>query len=359
MAYDASGKWIGIGVGDVDNPDTPRNAPNWNAIALLTGKLHDRYQWARDRGIVQQSHYDAKVAGAIEEFCVRTGLPIVRDDKRLAVANLAVRTRLGSYPPPQPIRPLYFSVEGHMSNMWDGPVADTGNTLESEGVCWHFPTGYNSSALPFDDLSGVRELARRVGQTTQDNGRPFPAGTKWGLGGFSQGAIVAFLFYTNFLLPGKPLHWRLKDLVGVLAYGNPCRETGSVAPWAVPWTLGAENTHGLDPLRRFGLPGYPKTPDNWMDVWREGDIFAQNGDDEKSEMKSAIYQAVDQGDFLSNPYSIAAKLAKTFNAPVTQVWNILLAIIDGVVFLADNPNPHYSPYSIEGGIDWMRAKLTS
>ncbi len=112
MAVDANGKWIGLGVGDSDDPNTPRSAPNWNAITLLTGKLHDKYQWARDLGVVQQPNYDTTVAAAVAEFCQRSGLPTLTDSTGNAVANLAMRTRLGSYPPPAPPTHALFTVRG-------------------------------------------------------------------------------------------------------------------------------------------------------------------------------------------------------------------------------------------------------
>ncbi|PIJ36718.1 hypothetical protein BMW24_003360 [Mycobacterium heckeshornense] len=102
MAVDSNGRWIGFGVGDVDDPNLPRSAPNWHAIELLTSKLHDKYAWARARGIVAQPRYDEQVAGAVEEFCNRAGLAVIRDRQGFAVATLAVRTRLGSFPPPAP-----------------------------------------------------------------------------------------------------------------------------------------------------------------------------------------------------------------------------------------------------------------
>jgi hypothetical protein len=186
MVNDANGQWIGLGVGDVDSPATKGNAPNGDAITLLTGKLHDKYQWARDLGVVQKPNYDLVVAQAVEQFCQRTGLPIIRDPSGYAVANLASRQRLGSYPPPAPILPIMFTVEGHSSNMFFGPVADTATQLESEGHCRHQPIGYNNGPIPFDNSSGENELARLVGATVMDNGVPFPAGTKWVLGVFSQ-----------------------------------------------------------------------------------------------------------------------------------------------------------------------------
>ena len=367
MVNDANGQWIGLGVGDVDSPATPRNAPNWEAITLLTGKLHDKYQWARDLGVVAQPNYDQVVARAVEQFCQRTGLPIIRDPGGNAVANLALRRRLGSYPPPgahdpvqlrsAPTLPIMFTVEGHSSNMFFGPVADTATQLESEGLCHHQPIGYNNGAIPFDNSSGENELARLVGATVMDNGVPFPAGTKWVLGIFSQGAIVGFDFWVNHLAPGKPLEWREADLLGVLAYGNPCRQTDSIAPWALG-QVKKTGTHGLDPLKRFGLPGFPVKPDIWMDVYREGDIFAENGDDDASKAKAAVYQAIARGDFFSDPFSLAFQIAQLFHRPLEEIFAIIEAIISGVVFLGDNPNPHYSPYDISGGVSWVRNLLT-
>jgi hypothetical protein len=179
------------------------------------------------------------------------------------------------------------------------------------------------------------------------------------MGIFSQGAIIGSYFYFNYLQPGQALNWRLKDLKGVLAYGNPCRQTNSVAPWAMPW-ITATGTHGLDPLKRFGLPGFPTKPDNWMDVYREGDIFAENGDDKASQIKAAVYQAVVSFDVFSNPYSLAAQIADVFTTPVDEVIGIVMAIIGGISFLANTTgNPHYSPFDIGPGIDWMRTQLTS
>jgi hypothetical protein len=357
MVNDVNGRWIGLGVGDVDDPHTVRTAPNWDAITLLTGKLHDKYQWARDLGVVQQPNYDTTVAAAVEQFCQRTSLSIIRDPQGRAVANLGVRSRLGSYPPPSPVLPIMFTVEGHMSNMFAGPVADTATQLEAEGLCRHQPIGYNNSALPFDNNSGVKELVRLVGATVLDNGVPFPAGTPWSLGIFSQGSIVGSYFYFNYLQPGQSLAWRVPDLKGVLAYGNPCRQTDSIAPWAQSW-ITKSGTHGLDPYQRFGLPGLPSKPANWMDVYREGDIFAENGDDKASQIKSAVYEAV-MNDFFSNPASIAAQVGDLFETPMTEVIGIVMAIISGIVFLGDNPSPHYSPYDISGGVAWMRGQLTS
>lgn len=260
----------------------------------------------------------------------------------------------GIVPPPMPIM---FTVEGHMSDMFAGPVADTAAQLEAEGVCVHQPIGYNNGAIPFDNKSGIDELARLVGSTVMDNGTPFAPGTPWALGVYSQGAIVGSYFYFNYLQADQALNWRLPDLVGVLAYGNPCRQTDSVAPWAMPWTT-KSGTHGLDPYKRFGLSGFPDKPDNWQDVYREGDIFAENTDDKAGEVKAAVYEAI-MGDVFSNPYSLAAQIGDLFSTPTTEVMGIIMAIISGIGFLAGNPNPHYASYDISGGVNWMRKQLTA
>lgn len=354
----ADGKWVGYGVGDTDDPGLARTDANWHAVTLINDALHDKYEWARTMGVTKGSVYTEVTGRAMVEFCNRVGIAPIPDASGFGVANLAMRTRLGSYPAPQPILPVMFTVEGHLSNMFAGPVADTATQLEAEKVCVHQPTGYNNGAIPFDNKSGVSALADNVGSTVLPSGKPFPAGTPWSLGTFSQGGIVGFDFFMNYLQPGQPLEWRLKDLRGVLAYGNPCRGLDSIAPWARSWVK-TTGTHGLDPYQRFGLPGMPAKPDYWMDVYREGDIFAQNGDNKASEIKAAVYQAVARGDVFSNPYSLAVQIADLFLTPLEEVIGIVMAIISGVGFLAGNPNPHYSPYNLDGGIAWMRDRLTA
>lgn len=258
-------------------------------------------------------------------------------------------------------KPVFLTVEGHLSDMFRGPVADTANQLQAEGLCFHQPTGYNNGAIPFDNPSGVRALAELVGSTTLRDGAgntvPFPAGTPIALGGFSQGGIVLFDFWVDYLLPGKPLEWRAKDVKAVLTYGNPCRQTDSIAPWARAWAP-KTGTNGLDPYRRFGINGFPTKPDYWMDVYRGGDIFAENTPDKAGEVKAAIYQAVARGDVFSNPYSLATQIADLFLAPFDEVLGMVMAIISGIGFLADGQGaPHYAPYDITGGVDWMRRQL--
>lgn len=362
MAHDASGKYVGFGVGDSDDPTLPRTAPNWHAVTLINQKLHDKYQWARDLGVVYGPDYTTTTGKAIAEFCAKTGLPLVVDGTRgaNAVANVAIRRRLGSYPPPAPILPIFFTIEGHSSDMWSGPVADTASQLESEGLCHHQPVGYLDNDIPFNNGSGVQEMARLLSLTALPlpggGSWPFPPGTPWMWGHFSQGGIVGFDTHAAYLAPGQPLEYRENNRLGTLAYGDPCRATDSIAPWAVG-QISTTGTHGLDPLKRYGMTGCPSKPDRFMDDYREGDIFAENNDSLAGQMKAAVYQFVARGNIFTGSTSLLSQIAELYKQPLQAVIAIFEAIISGISFLGDQPNPHYSPYDITGGLEWSRGLL--
>jgi hypothetical protein len=237
--------------------------------------------------------------------------------------------------------PVGISVEGHSSNMYFGPVADTFTQLEGEGRLQHQPTGYDNGAIPFNNADGVRALKENVDK--------YP-GRKKVIGGFSQGMIVVYDYLEQY---GPP-----DDTIAFLFYGNPNRGLNSVAPWSI--AQAESGSHGLDPLKRFNLPGcfnIDATGIPYADVWRKGDIFADEKDGLEFQIAAAVYQAVARGDFLSNPWSIAANIAAMFNKPIDYVFAIVMEIINGVVFLAEPNNPHYSPFNLDGGRDWLRGIL--
>jgi hypothetical protein len=334
----ASGSWVGWGLGDTD--------PKVTAIKEFLAKKFS-YASALDTSPV----YNAALAAVVSGMQGKYGLPST------GIFDYATGVKCGFYKTAPKVLPVYFSVEGHMSNMWSGPVADTGTQLAAEGRVHHQPIGYDNGALPFDNASGENEVARLVGSQVLDDGTPFPTGTKWALSGFSQGGIVISDFYIDHLLPGCDLAWRTPDLLGVLAYGNPCRQTGSVAPWSVAQAGPAANS-GLDPLKRFGLPGFPAKPANWMDVYRKGDIFSDNEPTKEGQVKAAVYQAVARSDFFSNPYSILSQIADLFTVPFDEVWAMFQAIVSGIGFiLPGQPNPHYAAWNIDGGLSWLRSIL--
>ena len=339
----ADGAWIGWGLADVD----PKVA---EIQKFLAGKFASYAGQLVPTGV-----YNQDTADAVAEMQRRYGLPAT------GIFDYTSQVRSGFYKPAPaapPILPLFFTVEGHLSDMWHGPVADTATILEHEGRVIHRPTGYQNGSIPFDNASGENELTRRIGQEVQDDGVRFPPGTPFLIGGFSQGMIIVTDTIINAMQPGQVLAHRAKDCLGVLAYGNPCRSKGSVAPWS-RGQAGQPANAGMDPIQRLDLLGIT-TPFEIADVYRKGDIFADNEPTREGQIKSAIYQAVARGDLFSDPYSICAQIADAFKAPWDFVWNSFLAIVSGIGFLASGDhNPHYSPFNIDGGLNWCRDLVTT
>ena len=336
-----SGAWVGWGLGDVD----PKVA---DIQAFLARKFR-----ATAGSLVATGTYDQATADVVAKLQRNLGTLTPT-----GIFNYATQLALGYIKATPTNSPLFFTVEGHMSDMRAGPVADTADELEKEGKVRWQPTGYDSNALPFDNKSGVDQLVQFYSYDRLPDGRPFPRGTKSIIGGFSQGMIVVYDFVSNYLMPGQSLDWRTPDILGVLAYGNPCRQTGSIAPWSVA-QAGDRSSGGLDPKRRFGLPNNPDAPPvPWQDVWRHGDIFTDNSPDKTGQMKAAVYEAVARSDFFGSQFSLAAEIANLFKAPVADVLAIFKAIISGIGFAANQANnPHYSPFDISGGLNWTRSLL--
>lgn len=251
--------------------------------------------------------------------------------------------------PPKPVvKPVLFTVEGHNSDMFVGPCAFTAKALEDEGVCRWQPIGYNNTALPFDNQSGIDELARLVGSTVLDNGTPFPPGTPWGMNIFSQGGIVGSRFFLEHVRPTNGrLHWRLKDFRGCLAFGNPYRENGVIAEW-VP-DPPRPNTQGISDVRMTF------TPPNWKEVSRHGDLYAENEVSNSGEHKTAIYKAV-QNQWTGTD-SIVQQLVEIGLNPAPELIAVATAIVSGVRFLFDMGR--HGTYDLAPCVDFMRARLTA
>lgn len=340
------GAWVGWGLGDVG----PK-------VADIQKFLARRY--AKTAGsLVATGTYDQATADVVAKL--QRNLIANGKYKGAAngVLNYDTQVALGyvkAAPVPAP-KVIGFSVEGHMSDMWRGPVADTFTILANEHRLHHQPTGYENGSIPFNNASGTNELARFYRSERLDDGTPFPRGTKSVLGDFSQGGIVVTDFVINYLLPGCELDWRTPDILGRLSYGNPTRNAGSVAPWSRAQAGPAQNT-GLDPLIRFDKLGLV-SPFPQMDVYRKGDIFSDNEPTAEGEIKAAIYQFVARGDIFSNPTSVVAQIADAFKVPLDYVWAAFEAIISGLGFLVkQGDNPHYSPYNLDGGLNWLRGLL--
>lgn len=324
--HDANGKWLGWGLGDVD----PK-------VAQIQTFLATHFK-AYAGNLVATGVYDAATAAAVSEMQRRYGLPVT------GIFDYASQLKSHFIKPTPKPRVPFFTVEGHMSDMWVGPAAGTAEALEAEGRVTHFPTGYNAGAIPFDNKSGEVELTNRVNTFA-------PAGTKFLVAGFSQGSMVVTDYLINELIGSG----REKDCLGVLLYGNPSRSKGSVAPWSRA-QAGPPQNAGMEPQYRLDLLGLtPTFP--VMDVYRKGDMFSDNEPTEEGALKSACYEAIARSNIFSQ-FSIAAEIAQAFMKPVDFVIGVFEAIFSALTFLAaGNDSPHYAPFNLDGGINWARGLL--
>lgn len=274
------------------------------------------------------------------EYERRTGQPQdgVVSDRDLAALGLA--------------QPVIVTMEGHMSNMWFGPCADNARRLQQEGIAYWQPCGYNSNQLPFDNPSGVQALVDLFSSEVLPDGTPFPRGTRAGIIGFSQGAMVVSDFLEQKVLPlDAPLHWRLPDIKRTLCLGNPRRERGKCAPWAD--NPPPPDTSGIMVHRQFITTGTALEGIHQENA-NVGDLFAQNTNDRAGWDKEAIAKIVTENSWVGGPAAIFTRvLALLGNVPAEAI-PALKALISAIMFAASNPNPHYTTVAEAGDIEWMR-----
>lgn len=235
-----------------------------------------------------------------------------------------------------------------MSNMWIGPTASVASTLEQQGLVKWQPTGYDCLKLPFNNKDGVEQLRINVADTNI-----LPAGIPWGVIGFSQGSMVVCEFMTKHVLPANgSLHWRLKDFRRGLCFGNPRRETNAECSWAAspvkPGTEGIMGAGGLFVTTGTVLEG------KWAEHANSGDMFAENAEDKEGLDKTAIAKIICENSWAGGPSALLARVIKLFGNPTGEALQAILAAFSAIMFLAKNPNPHYSTIAEGGDIEWMR-----
>jgi hypothetical protein len=332
------GQWVGLGEGDVDDEVariTDFIIRKWDRFdtVLIPG---NRWFTPSLTAVIAELQGIYKANGTL----TASFLP--------GVINLATKYALG-YLKREIILPLYFSVEGHMSDMNVGPVAWVGDVLRHEGRALHFPTFYRNNTIPFQTQTGVLELARRVGQTVQDNGVKFPAGTPWVLGGFSEGALAIAKFYLNYLQPGQTLHWRAKDLRGVISAGSAYREKGVCAEW-IP-DPPARDHQGLSDVRLVNTPWW------WKEIARKGDLYTDNeSSGDRALFKTSIYKIVAEGKWSGGPAGFLSRVIDLLS-PADDMLPVALAIFDGMRFAA-NMAPH-GVYDMRPAAQFLRERLAA
>lgn len=338
------GQYVGLGAG------IPPAAPDSSAeIASIKAWLKARFTPARltlDDGPVFTPELVTEVQ-RVQQIRVREGA--LKPGAFLpGVINLATKYAFG-YLHKEVLLPMYFSVEGHMSDMWIGPVAHVGEVLRHEGRALHFPTFYTNNAIPFKTHTAVDELARRFRLTVQDNGVKFPPGTPYVLGGFSEGAMAVYTFYHDYLAPGKSLEWRRKDLRGVLSAGSPHREKGVVAEWITDGP--ASDRQGLSDVRMTNTPWW------WKEIARRGDLYTDNqSSGDRALFKSSIYKIIAKGQFTGGPAGFLARVIDLLS-PADDMIPLALAIYDAMKF-GTNMSVH-GAYDMAPAVQFMRDQLAA
>jgi hypothetical protein len=342
------GVWVGWGLGD--NSAADMTVKNFKAFAR---RMYMSYMGhLADTNKFDQQLYDALCL--MQDKLVAGGKLIPGQFLR-GVLDLATQ-RASGFKKADVVKPIIFSVEGHLANIFIGPAADTATQLEIQDKVHHKPIGYDNGKLPFNNRSGVDELALQVG-SQQVQGPPgvlwpFPPGTPWGVTSFSQGAMIASEFMQKQVLPSSgPLHWRLKDFKRGLAFGNPRREKDKVCAWAtdppLPGTEGIMGKGGLFVTTGTAIEG------KWAEHPRRGDMFAENNESADGKDKTAIAKIITENSWIGGEAAIFARVLAMFGNLPSEGFAAIKATVSAIMFLAKNPNPHYSTVAEPGDISWM------
>ena len=353
MAY-AGGVYIGLGEGD--------RSPE---IVKLKALLKRKFTPARNTLDDPDLFTPALTTEVIRVQAVYTtegpdkhpGVP----HYRRGIVNVEFKYDVGLIPRPPAIKPIILTVEGHMSNMWIGPCAQTASTLEQQGVCHWKPVGdWDTQALPFNNGSGVEALYRQLSRTAIEgpvvDGRvimwPFGPEVPWGGIGFSQGAMVWCEFMWKYVLPPRaPLHWRLDGFRRGLMFGNPRRAKNAICSWAI--NPPDPDTSGIMLNRLFDAHA-EGIGDRWAENANDDDMFAEVKDDESGRNQAAIARIVTENSWTGGPTAIFSRAMAVLGNPLGGAFGVGSAIVDAVMFLAMNPNPHYGTFATAGDIEWMR-----
>jgi hypothetical protein len=327
-----AGAWVGLGIGDVSEE-----------VRALKAFMRRKFSYCRY--LTDTKLFDAQMVAAVTEMQRRYKASNQIGLHTPGVVNLETKYAMDFLPRPRIPKPVVFTVEGHMSSMWVGPCAEVGRVLESQGVCKWQPVGYNNTALPFDNKSGVDELGRLLADRNL-----LPPGTPWGMCIFSQGGIVGSTLWLNEIAPATgSLHWRLKDWRATLAFGNPYRELNKVAEWVNDPPR--PNTHGISNVRMAN------TPANWKEVSRRGDLYAEvEAGTPATEHMTSIYLAV-QNQWAGHPDSLLNQMFEIATQPAPEFISMVQAISNGAMFLG-NMGPH-GIYDLPPCIEFMRSRITA
>jgi hypothetical protein len=351
------GPYVGLGEGD-HSPEVPK----------VKAKLKAKFKPARDTLDDSDLFTRALTAEVIRVQDIYRNEGLARHPGALqylrGVVNREFKYDIGLLARPAANLPINFTLEGHLSNMFFGPCAQTASALEAEGAAHWKPVWYKNDDIPFKNNLGVEAMYAQLSShwiegPPVDPNQPdgpkimwwFGPEVPWGLISFSQGAMIACEFMWKYVLPpNAPLHYRLNTFRRGLAFGNPRRAKDAVCSWAQ--SPPSPGTHGI--MDRLFDAHKEGIGDRWAEHPNDEDMFAEVGDDEMSLNQTAIAQIICEGNFTGGPAAIWRRVLKVFGNPFGGLFNIVKSIYDAVMFLAANPNPHYSTFATSGDVDWMR-----
>lgn len=134
--------------------------------------------------------------------------------------------------------------------------------------------GYPAAAFPMSTSIGVgvTKMVNAINST--------PRGTKFALGGYSQGAAVASRVFK--IMVQDDAYGRAGDFLGGVTFGNPDRQLNHTNPhssWSGAWDIPGSSTggHGAFPAANRMV----SAPSNWWDFVHEGEVVGATGDSAK------------------------------------------------------------------------------
>jgi len=356
-----NGVWVGWGLGDWSHhPDGSDNDPTVRKFRTYArgmfrsyaGHLAHTNKFDAELFDVVVLMQDKLVARPMNQFRLTPG-KFIR-----GVLDLPTQQASGFKKPTGPaVRPIIFTIEGHMSDMFVGPCAYTAAALEAQGVCYHKPIWYDRFRMPFDNESGIRELINQLGRDKIEGPPgvlwPFPAEVPWAVIDFSQGNIIGREFLMRHVIKGS-LNWRYPSLRRSLSFGAPYRELDQCADW-VP-DPPRQGTQGISDVRfnatKILLPNGQPFSTIHREVSRHGDIYAENETDEVGLNKTMIYRMIANGSFIGGPAGVLARVMDLFVNPTDGIFDAARSIISGGMFLF-NMGPH-GTYDLGPCVEHMR-----
>lgn len=309
---DASGAWIGLGIGDTSEE-----------IRAIRAFMRGKFSYARlldDTPVYDEAL--AAVVSDMQQRYVNAG-KLRAGDFTPGVINAETKYVMGYLARPSKQLPVIFTIQGHMGGMFDGPAYFTARWLEERSLVRVQPVGYDNVALPFRNQTGIDELHRLVHDPAV-----LPLGTRWAMLTHSQGSIVGCSYYLDRIRPQRD-RWPFSHFKGGINFGNPYREQDRIAPW-VP-DPPRKGTRGISSRRM------DNTPPEIAEVSRTGDLYAECENDDEGEYKTAVYRAV-MGDFVGRD-TLSEQIWELVRSGGTELWDVFKAIADGVRFLRDS-DPH-------------------